>query len=328
MSRTGELLLALVAFCGSARAEPPTSLEQLSPVDRTQADFYGAIAGPGPGVTAAWSLDSDRVALGGDIALTLTVTNAANPGELLRPNLAERPEWKELFGAIRDEPAKSPGEFRYRLKPRNAGRFELPVPKYRFYQPRLPDGRRFQTAFVENPTLVVDEAVAVSGPSIRIPLEAPARFFDEPPDPPASRASPPAGLWCGLFACGAIVPTAWIALWRRNNPDGAKLARIRRAKSVRAALDALGRAERSPELVSKILLRYLQDRWHLPASAQAPSEVATALRIAEVPRARIGELEQLLNRCDGVRFGNIADNGVSLAGAAVDLIRGWEGANG
>ena len=272
MSKTGELLLGLVfvVVCGFARAESPASLEQLSPVERQQSDFYGAIAGTGPGVTVAWSVASAKLELGGDIELTLTVKNAVNPKELSRPNLAERPEWKELFGGFQDLPGASPGEFRYKLKPRNVGEFELPLPKYRFYNPRLPDGRRFQVAFAESPKVAVVPQVVVRTPTVRIPLDAPAPFFDELP-PDGSTASPPPEYWWALLVFGALAPPIWIAVWRWRNPDAAKLARIRRARSVRAALDALLKAERSPDAaatVSKIVLRYLWERWRVPMSAQ------------------------------------------------------------
>ena len=145
MSRTGELVAVavLVLCCRQARCEAPTSLDELSPVERQQADFYGAIAGDGPAPKVSWTLGCTTVELGGDIELTLTVQRAVNPAELRRPNLAERPEWKAIFGGIVDLPSAAPGEFRYRLKPRTVGEYELPLPKYRYYQPHAPEGRRF-----------------------------------------------------------------------------------------------------------------------------------------------------------------------------------------
>ena len=330
MSKIGELPLVLaLAFASVGRAEPPTALGQLSPVERQQSDFYGAIAGTGPPVAVAWSLGAQKVSPGGDIELTLTVKNAVNPAELARPNLADRSEWKEMFGAVLDLPGRPAGEFRYRLRPRNPGRFELPIPKYRYYNPRLPDGRRFQVAFAQSPVLVVEPPGSIVEPSVRIPLVAPTQFFEELPSAAEGSESPPPILWWALLAAGVLAPPARVATWRRRNPDAARLAKIRRAKAVRAALDGLEKAERSSEraeYVAKIALRYLRERWRVPPSAQTPGEVTRALRTEGIDPDKLGEVEWLLKRCDEARFAPVDDNGVSLAVAARSLIVRWEGA--
>ena len=327
MSRIGKGCVCVwLAFAATARAQPPASVERLSPVDRQQSDFYGAI---GSGVTAAWTVEPARVELGADIELTLKVANADNPAELLRPNLADRPEWKAIFGGFRDWPDSTPGAFRYRLKPRNAGAFELPIPKYRFYNPRLPEGRRFQTAFAAAPNITVIVAVVAPAPNARIPLDAPDRFFGDPPSSSGAPASPPARYWWALLAIGALFPPAGIAFWRWRNPDAAKLARIRRARSVRIALDALRKAERGSDpaaSASKIALRYLVERHRMPASAHTPREVSDALRSEGWPTDKLGEVEALLARCDAIRFGDGTDSGLSLVESTRRWIERWEGA--
>ena len=324
MSKTGEWLACLLLVSAApARAESPTSLEQLSPVERQQSDFYGAIAGNGPSVAVTWTLAPAKATHGGDITLTLLVKNAVNPSELARPDLANRPEWKELFSAIRDTPGAAPGEFQYVLTPRNTGRWELPVPKYRYYDPRPPEGRRFLLAFAEGPTLLVEPA-PVAGSGFRVPLEAPADFFDDPPSSHRASSAPPTAYWCALLAVAVAGPAVWILVWHWRNPDAARLAQIRRAKAVRAALDALRRAERSGdprEAVPGITLRYLRERWHLPDSARTPREVGDALGDGE----RVRETVALLARCDRARFDRFDDNGMTLAGEARSLIERWEG---
>ena len=333
MSRTGDLRAVLV--CGwfatvgsSVRAESPVSLDRLSPLERQQADFYGAIAGMGPAIAVEWRVEPNRIELGGEVELTLIVRNAANPAELQRPNLTDKPEWKALFGAIQEVPAAA-AEFRWRLKPRNDGEFELPVPKYRYFNPRLPEGRRFQVAFAEAPKLSVRPPAVVEVPQARVPLDAPPRFFEEVPQAADQSAAPPASDWWALRAFGTLIPPGWIALWRWRNPDAVRLARIRRAKSVRAALDGLREAERSPDpgaSVSGIVLAYLRDRWRLPYSARTPREAAHALGAAEFPPERIRDIESLLARCDEARFGGGGDTGPSLVEATRNLIARWEGA--
>ena len=328
MSRTGRFLLGVfIALGATARGEAPTSMAELSPVERQQSDFYGAISGTGPGVSVTWTLGSPTVALGEEIAMTLEVRSAVNPSELLRPDLASRPDWKELFATVENGDGIPPGVFVYRLKPRNAGAWELPIPKYRYCNPRAPEGRRFPVAFAEPPKLIVRAAPSVPKPSVRIPLDAPPEFFEELP---ASEASSPApGYWWALLAVGAFAPPVWIALWRWRNPDGARLARLRRDKSVRAALDALRKADRAPEPaapVSAALLRYFRERWRLPASAQTPGEVEAGLESLGFAPARLREAGALLAACDEARFAGTGDNAVSLPDLARGLIARWEGA--
>ncbi len=331
MSRIGKLLVGVgvcIAFGSMSRADTAT-VEPLSPVERQQADFYGAIAGTGPAVAVTWTIDLPRVTFGTDIELRLVVKNAANAVELLRPNLADRPEWKERFSVIQDVPGMVHGEFRYKLRPRNVGTFELPLPKYRFYNPRLPEGRRFQVAYADALILVVLPKPSIDKPSVRTPLDAPAHFFEELPVVSRSAVSPPAMSWWALITVAIVALPAWILFWRWRNPDAAKLAKIRRAKSVRVALDGLRKAERSPEpvaVVSQIVLRYLWERWHVNSLANTPIEVTKAMRAEGLPADKLCEVEELLSRCDEVRFAPGADNGMTLVRVARQLVERWEGA--
>lgn len=329
MSRIGKLLAVVCIALGSTVQADKASVEQLSPVERQQADFYRAIAGSGPAVAVVWTLDVPRVTLGTDIELTLVVKNAANAVELQRPNLADRPEWKERFSVIQDLPGTVLGEFRYKLRPRNVGTVELPIPKYRFYNPRLPEGRRFQVAFADALKLVVLPKPSLEKASVPTPLDAPPHFFEELPAFGRSAVSPLAISWWALLAVAGLAPPAWIMFWRWRNPDAAKLAKIRRAKSVRVALDGLRKAERSPEpvaMVSQIVLRYLWERWHVNSTATTPIEVAKAMRAEGLPADKLDEVEDLLRRCDEARFAPGADNEMTLVAVARKLVERWEGA--
>src|SRR5436305_587918 len=79
MYATGNLLLAAVLL-----AAPP-SLDDVPAIDRSKPDFYNAVSTKRVEVT--WSADPATVPRDGELTLTLTVKNAANPHELAKPNL-------------------------------------------------------------------------------------------------------------------------------------------------------------------------------------------------------------------------------------------------
>ena len=81
MSAIGRPLLALLVFLvatNSGTAQEPSAVE------RTTADFYGAI---GPSVEVTWSAEPRTIPLNGELTLVLIVRNAVNPHQLTRPDL-------------------------------------------------------------------------------------------------------------------------------------------------------------------------------------------------------------------------------------------------
>ncbi|MEO2088113.1 MAG: hypothetical protein ABGY75_01270 [Gemmataceae bacterium] len=320
------LLLLLVS-----PAAPRPSVNDLSPVDRQRDDFYGAISG-GKKVTAAWALSTDKAKLGADLTLTLTVTNAANPHELSRPPLADRDDFRKLFGVIEDIPGPAPPpdaakvEFRYKVRPRAEGAFRVPELKYLYYAQAAPPDRRFQTAFVAAVPFSVSKPPVPKSPVV--PLDGPPQFFQVR----SAAVFPPAGgpgpwWWAGLLGGAAVLAVGWIVGWRVLNPDAARLARVRRTRAVRVSLDRLRAAGRSPDptaATAAAFRRYLHDRFGLPYSATTPAEVAAGLTGLNLPPDRIAEAEQLLRACDAARFAPVGDAPVSPTGA-VRLIERWEG---
>ncbi len=312
-------------------AAPRPSVNDLSPVDRQRDDFYGAMSGGGK-VTAAWALSSDKPPIGSDLTLTLTVTNAANPHELSRPPLADRDDFRKLFAAIEDIPGPTPPpdaakvEFRYKVRPRAEGAFRLPELKYLYYAQAAPPDRRFQTAFVVGVPFTVTKPPVSKSPVV--PLDGPPQFFQVRNGsifPPSGK--PTAGWWAGLLGGAAVLTAGWVVGWRVWYPDAARLARIRRTRAVRVALDRLRAAARSPDptaATAAAFRRYLHDRFGLPYSATTPAEVAAGLSELNLPPDRIAEAEELLRDCDAVRFAAAGDAPVS-PDEAVRLIEQWEG---
>jgi len=181
MSRIGSACLILVIAALPASAQPISRVEQIPALERSASDFYGAIVGAGPRVQIEWQLAPMSVERNGHVLLTLVISNAANPDELQRPPLADIPEFRTLFDSIEylfEERRGKVVEFRYRLRPRSEGEFELPLPKYRYYVPQLPEGRRFQLASAPGLKLTVTKPVEVK-PQV-VPLVAPEEFFQKP----------------------------------------------------------------------------------------------------------------------------------------------------
>ena len=316
MSRS---LALLVALSLAAPAAPP-SVDAIPPVERPAEHFYGAIAGNKP-VRVRWEGVPASVPLGGSFTLTLVVEDAANPHELTRPPLMELADFRERFTAADPLPDERPGEdvrFRYRMTPRNAGRFEVPELEYASYRPTAPAGHRTDTTYAAGVSFTVTpSAVAVVPP---VPVAGDDSLFTLRGGAGAG-GGPGWGWWAGLVAVGAGGCVGWVVGWRVLSPDGVRLARIRRHKAVRVALDRLTRAE-SAEEIGATVRAYLASRWGLAGGAQTPAEVAAGLIAAGVANEHAAEAERLLRDIDAARFGG--GEGVPASRAA-GLVRRWEG---
>lgn len=326
MCATGKWVALAILLASAARAdEPLRSVEQIPPLDRNAADFYGAIAGPRP-ITATWTVEPETVPLDSEAILTLTVRNAINPHEIVRPNLLDR---KEIAGQfqIADLAGSShtPGavEFRYALRPRKVGRFELDLPRFRVYQPLARGDAKFLTPFSDPPTLRVTPATKPTGPAV--PLEGPDWLFA-----PASTIGET--LHVGRFAWLVplvFVPFAamlWIFAWRLLFPDAVRRAKLRRSRAVRTALDRIAAAERSPDppaAVARAIRAFLVERAGVSPTDSTPGEIAATLRSHGHPAADAAE--SLFRRCDAARFSGSPDTPESLAASAVELVANWDG---
>lgn len=312
MSKIGKALITIVLMAFPAFAQPITSVEQLPALDRTKEDFYGAIVGAGPRVQVEWLMSSNSVERGGELILTLVVTNAANPSELQRPNLKDRPEFRELFDVIENLPEKPDPkrvEFRYKLRPRNEGTIVLPLPRYRYYVPQLPEGRRFQLANAPELKLTVTKPAPTS--IAAVPISAPGEFFRLPSWWHESSAnSPPSSEWRNTWWIVAMLfpllaSILGIASYRYFNPDAVKRAELLRRSEVRKTLQRLNDAN-DTEALATAIHSYLQDRWHIPTLGLSSREIADAFADVNIEGAR--ELQQIFERCERLRFGGGNDS--------------------
>ena len=296
--------------CLVAWLEPITSIEEMPPIDRLAADFYGAIGDGRTGVAATWNAEWD----GSDIALSLTIQHAVNPTELTAPDLSEMAMFKEKFqflGAVQQQGST----FRWNLRPRDPFHVEIPSLKVRYYVPGLPEGERFRTTYADAVTL--DRPAPVIVDSMPIPKFTPTTFV-------GIRVS----LWAWLIVLG-FVPLfvlAWVGIDRKFF---ASRAILRRNRAVREALAQLNDAKNQPdeaERVSAILWRYCVDRHHLPTAARTPTEIAEGLHQLGYADEWVIEIERLLRECDAVRFrlllpSPLGGEGLGVRGTLCSLLK-------
>ena len=331
MSRTGKLLAALLLAASSAPAQDrrPT-VADIPPVERQTPDFYGAIAAGRSGVRVAWSVDRTEVSLDSEVSLTLTVRNAANPQELTRPNLSARDDFArdfQVFDGTTPPPPPDADEVRfvYRLRPRAVDTATVPALRYRYYRPDLPEGRRFPTTYADPLTITVTppkpKEVPVAAP---VPLDAPEEFFTLADDRPTLASG--RSVW---LVPAVLIPFrvgGWVAVWRRLFPNAARLARLRRSRAVRIALDRLRKARTSDdptEVAAAAVRGYLVARFGVPPTAQTPAEVVAGLRLVERENLA-ADAEAFLRACDAARFADTRDDGLPLTDRAEAMVVRWE----
>ena len=78
--------------------------------------FYKA---RGVGVKASWAVDRAAIPADGELTLTLTVRNARNPEQVVRPDLRKLPEFSKRF-QIANAPGPPPRPARRRPRSRTA----------------------------------------------------------------------------------------------------------------------------------------------------------------------------------------------------------------
>jgi hypothetical protein len=320
------LLFSLMITSVTVAQTAPPGVAELSPVERQKEHFYGAIAGSGS-VSVLWKLTPVSSPLDRDIILTLSISNVANPRELLAPPLAEFEEFQRIFSIIellpRPEPSAVRAEFQYRLRPRSIGRHPIPELKY-LYARRVAGRTQFQTVYAETIPLTITKP-ASKIPDIR-PLDGPPQFFELREGSFFRAARPGWFWWFGLFGAATLLGITWVFGWRWLYPDAVRLARIRQNRAVRVAFDQLRKAAKTPDshaTTTIVFRRYLIHRYGLPSNAQTPREITDALLLLKFPPERIADTERLLRQTDAKRFGGERETPGPAEAAAI--IERWEG---
>ena len=284
--------------------------------------FYKARGNP---VTPTWSVDRTTLPEDETLTATLTIEGAINPQEVLRPDLTKLRLFTDRF-QIENVPGPSDVKtprFIYRLRPRNAKVDRLPTLEF-YYDSGVKVGNPFKPRPAKGIDIVVAPVVKAK-PAV-VPLIEPDQLFAIE-ETSAVLSKPPfaAGWmsWVGLLVLGILGAVCWYVVWRRMYPDGARLAKLRRNRAMRRALDAIRRAN-SAEGVAKAVLGYLRSQCPMAAGCVTPSEVAESLRSGNIAHAE--EVEAFLRHCDAARFSTASDIGVSLADEARSLLARLEAA--
>jgi hypothetical protein len=319
------------------------------PIVGRPVDFSGAIGGP---FVAQWVAAPTEIMAEEAVTLSLRITGPGNLNDLPRPALEKLEPFKPFAVEDLDDrfvPGDPPRrEFRYRVRPRSAAVKEIPRFKFVYFNPRIvPAARGYQTTYADAVPLTVKPRTPPPTQPAEVPnwmLEPPAsdELFGPPLKPwqewlnrlrekvgLETDESPGSEWLIVLFALLAppALCGAWLAAWRRWNPDAARLAAGRRSRAAAVALRALDRTGTDrAELVATALAGYLRDRAGLPTTATTPAEIAAGLTTLGCPAPLVGETVALFHRCDAARFAPAAAD-ADLAADARKTILEWEAAS-
>lgn len=322
ISRLAALLAGCCLLCPLLTAHCPLSAQPT--FFEPKEHYYKA---KGRGVSAAWEVPRPSVEEGRDLAATLVVTGATNPTEIEKPDLKKLPAFDAFtVTPVADAPRKPDDKavrFNYKLRPRNRSVDRVPALEFYYFNPSAAPGKKQFPS-----TVAVSVPIAVTDPPPRpvVPMPEPDRLFHVATGSGVLGA-PLDPCWWGWTAAGLIGPLValgWFLAWRRVYPDARRLARMRRSRAARRALDAIRRAGRAPDpaaAVAGAVLGYLRTRFPLPESAATPSEVAAALVESRVPAEVAEQVAGVFRACDHARFalsgGDAADRLGADAGAAI-----------
>lgn len=318
--------LVCVTFCSLPTAHCPLSAQ---PQFFEPKEHYYKARGAGVGVR--WVVEPKEVQAGRDLTATLVITGATNPTEIVKPDLRKLKPFDVFKVTDVPDPPRAAGDkevrFAYKLAPRSTAVKEIPPLEFAYFNPNAAEGKRFpvtRTDRDEDAPITVREAPKVERPIT--PLDAPEHLFVIETGPGVLGRGPFVPCrwaWLAAVGFGPLAALGWFLAWRRVYPDAARLARIRRSRAARRAIETIRKSGRTPDpsaAIANAVLGYLRTRFPLPESAVTPSEIAHALREFEVPAEAADQTEAVFRACDRARFAPEGGADASLAAAAEALL--------
>ena len=300
-------------------------------INQPSENFYHA---QGRAVKVVWSLDRDSVPEDGELTATLTITGATNPQRVVRPDLKKLSEFESRF-VIADKADPMPGEratevkFSYLLRPRNRSVDKVPTLQFYFYNPAAPVGKmQFPLTTARAVPITVTEAPKIEPPAI--PLGEPDHLFAVTSGQQLLEKrslNPGYWLWLVVGLTGPLCAIGWFVAWRRVFPDAVRLAKMRRSRAARRAIDTVHRAAKAidpPAAIATAVLGYLRTRFPFPPGAVTPVEIEATLGELGVDAPECQAIAGFFRACDAARFAPPGDNGATLAADAEALVNQLE----
>jgi hypothetical protein len=310
------ILLIVLLFVPSLRADEDKEAVRVPVLGRPEKDFYGAI-----GTKVSVRLDANPTELSADewLTLTLTITGLQNAPSVERPDLKSLKEFTDRFQIeyvpSADIPDVAPDRrvFMYRLRPHNTGITVVPPLKFHYFNPKAPPElleMAFPFTHAESVPIRVRPSQAPPPRQIGA-LEVPAFAQQIATGEGLLSASRDTGInresLIVLFALAALVAVAWVFSWRVLYPDEARRTLHRQSRAARRALSQLDRLRRREAgdigaAVAAVVLSYLHERSDLPPWAHTPGEVADQLSRTQAPAEAVAAARNVLRMCDEARF--------------------------
>lgn len=338
MKSAARLPIALLALFYSPCVPTELRAEEEIPLTDRPKDLQEGInffQAWGRNVRVAWSVDRRTVPEDGELTATLTIAivDARNPQRIVRPNLKKLREFETRFLITdRNDPATrddaSEVKFSYLLQPRNRAVDEVPALEFYYYNSTAPVRSQFKLAIAARVPITVTAAPKREPPAI--PLQEPDWLFATAQGPQVlEKPASIAGFWPWVIVglAGPLGAALWFLAWQRIYPDAGRLARMRKSRAARKALEAIrqaGRASDPPAAIAAAVLGYLRTQFPLPPGAVTPGEIETALH--EHAGGDCQAIASFFRAADAARFASSSDHGISLVSLAEELINRLEGA--
>jgi hypothetical protein len=327
------------------------ALANQPPVVGRPVDFSGAVGGP---FVVQWHAEPTTVTVEEPITLTLRITGSGNLRKMPWPSIAKLNSFKHFAVEDLDDrftDANPPTrEFRYRVRPRTADVKEIPRFKLVYFNPQAVSASRgYQTTYAEALPLTVNQR---PGSPADIPADVPAWMLREPAwdevfpqepslidqwlwkfldwlgirhETPGRRGMLVWPLRLATLLLPPLICAGWLVLWRKWNPDAARLATSRRSRAASAAIRVLHAATDEPGAqVATALIAYFHSRADMPPALSTPAEVGQWLSERGCSNAQVAAATNLLQRCDEARFAPSRSVSTTLIGDAERAILQWE----
>lgn len=298
-----------------SRSDAATLIVREPPLEGRPPEWSGAI---GRFLLAA-EVSPRQARVGDPLTLTLRVAGTGNQGELVAPELADRPEFVSAFRVHPGTAETKDGQrvFTWSLRPLAASVTAVPPIRFAWFDPVE---RTYVTTATEALPLEVSAAVALDPGAIVAAPAAPRAgpelsaqqggVFAHDTDP--RRLGDERTDWRKHAAASTLMPLATLGLlaahgaWRRHRADPRALRRRQAVGRARARLAAAGAAATDATAAAQAtraaLLGLVADLGDHSESALTAREAGEALAALGVTPTAAAALRELLERFDALRF--------------------------